>query len=51
VVWNGTGWAATAQSTLARICSSSGRIVSGPREQFRPTSVAPASATRRQAST
>jgi hypothetical protein len=43
--------AATAQSTLARISRSNGAIVAGPREQLRPTIAAPASATRRHAST
>ena len=47
----GTGWAATGTSTAARIRSSSGSIVSGPREQFRPTIAAPASARIRHAST
>ena len=50
-VWYGTGCAATAVSTAARISVSSGFIVSGRREQFSPTIVAPASAARWHAST
>jgi hypothetical protein len=38
-------------STAARIRSSNGIIVAGPREQFSPTTAAPASATALQAST
>ena len=46
VVRYGTGWAATGMSTAARIAASSGSIVAGPREQLRPTTAAPASASR-----
>jgi membrane-associated phospholipid phosphatase len=42
--------AAIGMSTAARICSSSGNIVAGPREQFNPTTAAPASASTLQAS-
>jgi hypothetical protein len=51
VVWKGTGWAATGTSTADRISSSRGSMVSGPREQLSPTTAAPRSASRRQAST
>ena len=43
----GTGSAATWQSTRARTSASSGSIVAGPREQFSPTTSAPASASLR----
>ena len=46
VVRYGTGSAATWQSTAARTRSMSGSIVSGPREQLRPTTSAPAASSR-----
>ena len=50
VVRYGTGRAATWPSTAARTRSSIGSSVAGPREQFSPTTSAPASASRLQAS-
>ena len=46
----GTGWTATAHSTVSRILAISGTIVRGPRSQFRPTTCAPSAARMRHAS-
>ena len=46
----GTGWTATAHSTVSRIFAISGTIVRGPRSQFRPTTCAPSAARMRHAS-